>query len=325
MPRSMVQVHPGHQSPVTPASLTEYCRRGRAGLQQRETEDELFLAAAGNILAILWADPLLSPPAKNHNNKILWVSRVSTVPGSDLRITAQRMIGTTAVGTPAYRSVMGGPGPSIINLPASGCWQFQLRWSSARRSPRPAVRREPVVRPDARPTSRLTPPRASSRSFSGDVVMDAEMLTGEFSPHVPEGFLNRSTRPTRLSPWNDHNEVRKMNDVKRIRVELRDEASIVPLPRRMLGRSWLSERRRSVGAEGGWRSVAGSGQLCAGPTADIAEPVLAGQSECRISRPRHPQVVRGVQLLRRLPGQGCRLPPRRPREGPRSGSGFGRL
>jgi len=24
---------------------------------------------------------------------------------------------------------MGGPGPSIINLPVAGCWRFRLRWS----------------------------------------------------------------------------------------------------------------------------------------------------------------------------------------------------
>ena len=27
------------------------------------------------------------------------------------------------------RTVAGGPGPSIINLPASGCWRLTLRWS----------------------------------------------------------------------------------------------------------------------------------------------------------------------------------------------------
>jgi hypothetical protein len=27
------------------------------------------------------------------------------------------------------RTVLGGPGPSIINLPASGCWRLTLRWS----------------------------------------------------------------------------------------------------------------------------------------------------------------------------------------------------
>ena len=54
---------------------------------------------------------------------------MSTDPGSNLRIAAQRMQGTTPVGAPVSRAVMGGPGPSIINLPNSGCWRLTLRWS----------------------------------------------------------------------------------------------------------------------------------------------------------------------------------------------------
>ena len=39
------------------------------------------------------------------------------------------MIGSTKVGSPVGRKVIGGPGPSIINLLAAGCWRFTLRWS----------------------------------------------------------------------------------------------------------------------------------------------------------------------------------------------------
>src|SRR6478609_4140026 len=76
-----------------------------------------------------WVFPLLSPPPRTHNNKILWVSRVTLRPGSDLRIAAQRMHGTHPLGTSVSRTVTGGPGPSIIDLPASGCWRLTLRWS----------------------------------------------------------------------------------------------------------------------------------------------------------------------------------------------------
>jgi hypothetical protein len=48
---------------------------------------------------------------------------------SDLRISAQRMDGTRLVGRPVRRLVMGGPGPSIIDLPAAGCWRMSLAWS----------------------------------------------------------------------------------------------------------------------------------------------------------------------------------------------------
>jgi hypothetical protein len=79
--------------------------------------------------AILWAYPLLSPPPRDHTNKILWVSRSTSNQPSDLLITAQRMTGTRPLGSPVTRTVMGGPGPSIIDLPTPGCWRLTLRWS----------------------------------------------------------------------------------------------------------------------------------------------------------------------------------------------------
>ena len=101
----------------------------RGGFSDPKPRMPHALSAGGKLAAILWVDPLLSPRAKNHSNKILWVARGATDPGSDLRIRAQRMNGATLVGSPVARKVMGGPGPSIINLPAPGCWRFTLRWS----------------------------------------------------------------------------------------------------------------------------------------------------------------------------------------------------
>jgi hypothetical protein len=88
------------------------------------------LGRSGQIVAILWADPLLSPPPATSTNKILWVSRTSlpVFRPINLRISAQRMKGSRRVGSPVRRTVKGGPGPSIINLPAAGCWRFSLHW-----------------------------------------------------------------------------------------------------------------------------------------------------------------------------------------------------
>ena len=80
----------------------------------------------GLMLAILFGTPLTAPPAADHNNKILWVAKVGAegafsidarLEGSDRRF--QREIG------PA-------PGPSIVDLPAAGCWHLELRWGSYR-------------------------------------------------------------------------------------------------------------------------------------------------------------------------------------------------
>ena len=106
----------------------------RAGFSEPKPRMPHVFSAAGKLTAILWADPLLSPRPKHHNNKILWVARVADSSGSNLIISAQRMIGSTRVGSPVARKLIGGPGPSIINMPAAGCWRFTLRWAGQRDS-----------------------------------------------------------------------------------------------------------------------------------------------------------------------------------------------
>jgi hypothetical protein len=87
------------------------------------------LGRSGEIAALVFGYPLRSPAAKDRGNKILWVSRRDVKALSDLRIHAQRMDGRRRVGRPVTRVVVGGPGPSGINLPAPGCWRLTLRWS----------------------------------------------------------------------------------------------------------------------------------------------------------------------------------------------------
>ena len=103
----------------------------RAGFGDPRPRTEFVAGRRDRIGAILFGagDYLKSPPAAGHTNKILWVSRVRPRAGGPLRIDAQLMRGTRRVGTPVTRTVLGGPGPSIINLPAAGCWRLTLRWS----------------------------------------------------------------------------------------------------------------------------------------------------------------------------------------------------
>jgi hypothetical protein len=100
----------------------------QAGFRPPDRRMPYEIGAHGRIAALLWAYPLLAPPPTTHNNKILWVSDVSTS-GAPLVISAQRMIGSDPIGHLARRTVVGGPGPSIINLPVAGCWRLELRWS----------------------------------------------------------------------------------------------------------------------------------------------------------------------------------------------------
>jgi hypothetical protein len=101
----------------------------RTGFSDPRPQMPYVLSRNGRIAGILWANPLSSPPAGDHSNKILWISHYPDRPTSDLRISAQRMRGSRAVGAPVGRTVTGGPGPSIIDLPRPGCWRLGLRWS----------------------------------------------------------------------------------------------------------------------------------------------------------------------------------------------------
>ncbi len=85
------------------------------------------MGEAGNIVAILWAtrNALHSPSLQDRSNKILWVSRIPLVAPDPLVINAV-LAGSTRTATV---SVPGGPGPSIIDLPAPGCWTLHLSWS----------------------------------------------------------------------------------------------------------------------------------------------------------------------------------------------------
>jgi hypothetical protein len=101
----------------------------RAGFSDATPKIAHITGRSGTIMAILFAQPLSSPPARSHNNKILWVAKLGTETTGDLRIGAQRMVGAHMVGSTVTRVVSGGPGPSIIDLPAAGCWRLALHWA----------------------------------------------------------------------------------------------------------------------------------------------------------------------------------------------------
>jgi hypothetical protein len=94
----------------------------RSGFSDPEPRAPHVTARNSEITAILFGDPLSSPPDPQRGNKILWVAR-HTPPLGDLRITARQGERTVT------RVVPRGPGPSIVDLPAAGCWELRLRWS----------------------------------------------------------------------------------------------------------------------------------------------------------------------------------------------------
>ena len=110
------------QPPVSPLPAW-----AQAGFSPPDQAMPHVMGKAGNIVAILWADrdALHSPALHDRNNKILWVSRIPFATPDPLVITATLAGGIRTVTV----SVPGGPGPSIIDLPAPGCWTFHLSWS----------------------------------------------------------------------------------------------------------------------------------------------------------------------------------------------------
>jgi hypothetical protein len=125
---------PAGASSAAPAVCTPTVSNGvlptwaRGGFSEARPKSAHVTGRSGSIMGILFAQPLEAPPSKHYNNKVLWVARVGARPGIDLRIAAQRMVGAHTVGSPVTRVVSGGPGPSIIDLPAAGCWRLALRW-----------------------------------------------------------------------------------------------------------------------------------------------------------------------------------------------------
>jgi hypothetical protein len=123
---SWAVVSRGCVSDVSTGVLPRWARAGFSGSQPRMPYE---LGRNGRIAALVFGYPLLSPPGKDQTNKILWVERHASQRPTALWIHAQRMSGTHAVGPAVTRVVGHGPGPSIINLPAAGCWRLTLTWS----------------------------------------------------------------------------------------------------------------------------------------------------------------------------------------------------
>ena len=120
---------PSCGSPVLMGVLPVWAR---GGFSDPHPKLPHVLGRSGGIAALVFGYPLFSPPSKVRSNKILWVSKGPVKSLSNLRISAQRMDGDHAVGRPVRRLVIGGPGPSIIDLPAAGCWRLSLAWSGRR-------------------------------------------------------------------------------------------------------------------------------------------------------------------------------------------------
>jgi hypothetical protein len=104
--------------PLLTTPIPEWARAGFTG----QSYPPFVYSDSGDLVAIVFGDPLTAPPAADHNNKILWVTRGRA--SGDLVITGhlEGTDRTTTIDTGAS------PGPSIVDMPAAGCWQLNLRY-----------------------------------------------------------------------------------------------------------------------------------------------------------------------------------------------------
>jgi hypothetical protein len=94
----------------------------RAGFTPPDQAVPHVVGTGGDIVGVLFGQPMTVPPRSGANNKILWVSRVDGA-GEPLRIHAT--LAGSAVAVDRAVTV----GPSVVDLPQTGCWTFSLSWS----------------------------------------------------------------------------------------------------------------------------------------------------------------------------------------------------
>ena len=106
---------------VAPAPLPRWAR---GGFSPPDQAVPFVVGERGTILGVLFGQPLSARPAPDRGNKILWVTR-DAHPVGPLTIIAA-LDGSTTVAT---REIPDGPGPSLVDLPAPGCWRLTLTWA----------------------------------------------------------------------------------------------------------------------------------------------------------------------------------------------------
>lgn len=124
----------GQSGRVTPAGVGSACDGAvvtstlpawaRGGFSPDAYVEPHVTGSEGGIVGILFVNPLRAHQSPGTNNKILWVTKDSS---PDSLLIRAHLEGS---GHEVIRTVSGGPGPSIIDMPAPGCWKLTLTWSN---------------------------------------------------------------------------------------------------------------------------------------------------------------------------------------------------
>jgi hypothetical protein len=99
----------------------------RYGFTPPDQPVRYVIGEKSRIVGVVFGYPFRAPAAADgRNNKILWVSNAAKAGAPpDLVIDAH----LNGASVSAKRTITGGPGPSIVDMPQAGCWTFDLTWS----------------------------------------------------------------------------------------------------------------------------------------------------------------------------------------------------
>ena len=98
----------------------------RTGFTPSDQPVAHLVSVEGHIVAVPFGWPLRSRQPKDRSNKVLWVADRDE--GGPMTIDARR----ESDAEPLHRELPEGPGPSIVDLPAQGCWRLDLAWPGGR-------------------------------------------------------------------------------------------------------------------------------------------------------------------------------------------------
>jgi hypothetical protein len=103
----------------------------RDGFEPPDQSVPHVVGVGGDIVGVVFAQPLHALASAGTENKVLWVARPGATAdsgdslGTELTIRAR----LNGVGTTTSTTLAGGPGPSVVDVPSPGCWTVTLTWS----------------------------------------------------------------------------------------------------------------------------------------------------------------------------------------------------
>jgi hypothetical protein len=117
-----VAAPPSACRPLETGPLPEWARTGFT----QPDGNPFARSSNGSMVAVVFANPLVSPPLPDRGNKILWVAQEQSVPARNLVITGTLEGATTSTTV----DLQAPPGPSYVDVPAAGCWHLTLTWGT---------------------------------------------------------------------------------------------------------------------------------------------------------------------------------------------------